>query len=103
MGQTAIAVSANHITVKVSTITSNLKNVRFSLVVSTCNDTVTNANETGVDCGGWCAPQKKCANLMSCHDANDCISGACTLNICQSNDKNVRCKVFELVCRSSHL
>jgi hypothetical protein len=38
-----------------------------------------------VDCGGWCAPQKKCADIMGCLNSYDCISGVCTSNICQGN------------------
>ena len=103
MDQTVLAVSVNQIFVKVSIVTGNVRNLSFSFVVPTCNDTIMNANETGVDCGGWCAPQKKCTDSIGCRDTNDCISGVCTVNVCQGNDKNVRCKVFELVYRSSHL
>ena len=101
--QTVIAVSVTQVLVKVSAVTGNGKILSFSLVVPTCNDTFMNANETGIDCGGWCASQKKCADLMGCRDTNDCISGVCTANLCQSNDKNLKCEEFELVYRSSYL
>ena len=78
-------------------------NLSFSLAVPTCNDTAMNANETGVDCGGWCAPQRKCADFMGCRDIIDCISGVCTANFCQGSDKNLRYEESEIVSRSSHL
>ncbi len=55
----------------------------FSIVAVSCNDGIKNANETDVDCGGWCAPQTKCADTMSCVNFSDCMSGVCTTNICQ--------------------
>jgi hypothetical protein len=72
--------------------------------VSTCNDGVKNADETGVDCGGSCALQnKKCADLMNCLNAADCISGVCKLSICQGEYIYLQCKEFELAYCSSHL
>ena len=103
MGQTVSAVSANPISVKVNIVTANVMNLSFPLVVPTCNDTVMNANETGVDCGGWCTPQKKCTNSIGCRDTNDCMSGVCTPNICQSNDRKLKGEEFEVVHRSSQL
>ena len=96
MGPTVLVVSVNQILVKVSKITSNVKNVSCSLVVPTCNDTVMNANETGVDCGGWCAPEKECSDFMGCRDTNDCISGVCTANFCQGSDRNRKVKYQRL-------
>jgi hypothetical protein len=55
----------------------------FFITVATCTDGIKNANETGVDCGGWCDPEKKCADLMGCLSSDDCQSGVCRLNICQ--------------------
>lgn len=72
-----------------SVVPCNETTLSFSLVVPTCNDTVTNGNETDADCGGWCAPQKKCTSNQDCHDSNDCISGVCTLNNCQGNYNNL--------------
>ena len=88
--QTVIAVSVTQVFVKVSTVAGNEKNVSFSLVVPTCNDVVMNANETGVDCGGWCTPRQKCTDLLGCRDSKDCISGVCNIKICQSNDKHLK-------------
>ncbi len=85
-------------------IICNAKYLIVSRVVPTCNDLVKNANETDVDCGGWCAPQKKCANTMGCHNSYDCISGVCTLNICRSEYSYWSHEVFEvLYCRSQLL
>jgi hypothetical protein len=79
----ALAASAHQISVKVSITTCSAKYLRLCIVVPTCNDGVENANETGIDCGGWCAPQKKCADSVGCLYSSDCISGVCTSNICQ--------------------
>ena len=85
MRQTALAVSVNLIFAKVSAvIICNAKYLIVPRVVPTCNDGVKNANETGIDCGGWCAPQKKCAITVGCRSSSDCNSGVCALNICQS-------------------
>ncbi|CAF1117654.1 unnamed protein product [Adineta ricciae] len=51
--------------------------------VSTCNDGVRNGDETGIDCGGSCASQKKCADYIGCFNSLDCINGICTANLCQ--------------------
>ncbi len=55
----------------------------MSIVVPTCNDGIKNGNETDVDCGGSCLPQKQCADTMSCVNFSDCMSGVCDKNICQ--------------------
>lgn len=65
-----------------------MKNFCLHFVVPTCNDTVNNANETGVDCGGWCAPQQKCPDNKGCRVSYDCVSGVCTDNICISTYDN---------------
>lgn len=59
--------------------------VFFGCVAATCNDTVDNGDETDVDCGGSCAPAKKCANGKGCKIVADCSSGYCNLstNKCQ--------------------
>jgi hypothetical protein len=49
----------------------------FSITVPTCNDGIRNANETDVDCGGWCDPTKRCHFGYGCHNDNDCISNCC--------------------------
>jgi hypothetical protein len=54
----------------------------------TCNDGVQNADETGIDCGGRCASQNKCADKMGCVVSNDCSSGICTSNICETPNCN---------------
>ena len=38
------------------------------------------ANEADVDCGGACAPSKKCAVNDGCVNDGDCITGACSNN-----------------------
>lgn len=68
----------------------------------TCNDGVKNGQETDVDCGGPCLPSKKCADTKGCDDANDCISGVCTGNICQGWF-HALASVFSWICSSSGL
>ena len=89
MGPTAIVVFAYQIFAKVRVVTCNVKNLRFFLVVPTCNDDKRNGNETDMDCGGWCAPQKKCTDYKDCHDSDDCMSGICRDNSCQGNYNNL--------------
>ncbi len=57
--------------------------------VATCDDTVANGGETDVDCGGPCAdlmPAQKCADGDGCGDADDCVSGVCTMGTCAAPD-----------------
>lgn len=56
----------------------------MSVVVPTCDDGIMNGNETDVDCGGNCLPNKKCHDGLRCNIGSDCNSGVCKLNICQS-------------------
>jgi hypothetical protein len=44
---------------------------------------VKNGTETDTDCGGSCAPSKKCADGLHCSVPGDCTSGVCTGGICQ--------------------
>jgi hypothetical protein len=81
--QTVIAVSVSQIFVKVSKVICYVKNLSFSVVVPTCNDTVENANETDVDCGGTCLPTKRCGERSRCIHPSDCTTGVCVSNICQ--------------------
>jgi hypothetical protein len=46
-----------------------------------CSDGTTSGDESGVDCGGSCAP---CPSGGGCGDAADCTSGVCSSGICQS-------------------
>jgi hypothetical protein len=48
-------------------------------LVAACGDGVQNGMETGVDCGGGCAP---CADGGACTVAADCQSGACVGGVC---------------------
>ncbi len=48
-----------------------------------CSDGVKNGDETGVDCGGTCAPAKRCADGAACRSGNDCASSACN-GTCQA-------------------
>ena len=77
------AVSVQTIFVKVLIIICNAKNLSLYIVVPTCNDDIMNGNETDVDCGGSCLPNKQCANGSRCNSRLDCISDVCTSNICQ--------------------
>jgi hypothetical protein len=59
-----------------------------------CSDRVSNGDETGIDCGGSCAP---CANGSPCHSARDCNSQACDVTQlicvdagCQDKLKNAK-------------
>ena len=53
---------------------------------ATCGDYVMNGNETGIDCGGGCAP---CPDGEACKLNADCASSACEDNVCQVPD----CKI----------
>ena len=81
----ASVVSAKEKCVKVIILVCNIQNVSLYVIAPTCDDRVMNANETDMDCGGWCAPKRKCENLRSCHNSSDCISGVCEGKICQGN------------------
>ncbi len=48
--------------------------------VATCTDTVKDGTETGVDCGGSCAPGLKCADTVGCAVDGDCTNGYCRLS-----------------------
>ena len=48
----------------------------------TCSDGVKNANETDIDCGGWCAPALKCAVGQGCAELTDCLQSVCTNSTC---------------------
>ena len=89
MGSIAIVMFVHRTFAAVSCTNCNVKNLSFSLVVPTCYDTVRNANETGVDCGGWCAPQKRCDDSMGCNGPYDCMSDVCTQSICQGISTNL--------------
>ncbi len=44
----------------------------------TCTDGKQNGDETDVDCGGSCAPTRRCGDTLGCNVANDCQSGVCS-------------------------
>ena len=46
---------------------------------STCSDSVTNGDETDVNCGGTCGP---CATGKACLKGADCESGVCASEVC---------------------
>ncbi|MBP6628480.1 MAG: DUF4215 domain-containing protein [Kofleriaceae bacterium] len=46
-------------------------------VAPSCTDTAMNGDETGVDCGGACAPTRTCGDGVGCAVAADCTSGVC--------------------------
>ncbi len=48
----------------------------------TCSDMLENGSETDVDCGGGTCPD--CGPGQGCLVANDCTTGICTGNLCQS-------------------
>ena len=56
----------------------NLKKcVNEQCVDVTCDDGIQNGTETGVDCGGSCAPALQCNDGVGCGVAADCKSGVC--------------------------
>ncbi|MBX7097600.1 MAG: hypothetical protein K1X89_07805 [Myxococcaceae bacterium] len=50
-----------------------------------CMDRVRSGDETGVDCGGSCAP---CENGAACGSALDCLSGVCLNQTCAAAPGN---------------
>jgi len=50
-------------------------------LATSCNDGVTNGNESDVDCGGACGAT--CANDKTCHGNGDCASGHCCGGACR--------------------
>ncbi|CAF1365766.1 unnamed protein product [Adineta ricciae] len=50
--------------------------------VSKCTDGIKNQDETGLDCGGKCAPKRKCLDGSNCVSSKDCQSRFCASNIC---------------------
>lgn len=51
-------------------------------VEPSCGDGILNQNETGVDCGGVCAPASLCDNDSECNIHGDCKSGYCLNHVC---------------------
>jgi cysteine-rich repeat protein len=49
-----------------------------------CTDGALNNDETGVDCGGRCAPSQLCGDGSACVVARDCTSGVCDGAVCQA-------------------
>src|SRR5262249_7362737 len=45
-------------------------------IPASCNDGIQDGNETGVDCGGSCAP---CSGGNGCRQGGDCASNVCDL------------------------
>src|SRR5688572_17453243 len=48
----------------------------------TCVDGVENGDETDLDCGGSCAPGRRCGDGLGCGGGGDCQSGVCTGQVC---------------------
>lgn len=51
--------------------------------VSSCDDTLMNGYETGIDCGGECPP---CGLGGGCVTNSDCLSGNCKYGVCAKPD-----------------
>ncbi len=49
--------------------------------LETCNDGLLNDGESATDCGGPCAA---CMSGQRCNQADDCLQGVCSNNICQA-------------------
>jgi len=47
------------------------------VATASCTDTIMNGDETGVDCGGSCAPASTCGDGVGCAIGADCTSGVC--------------------------
>ncbi len=53
-------------------------------IIFSCTDGARNNDETGIDCGGSCAPAQTCIDGDACVIASDCTSGVCNGAVCQS-------------------
>ncbi|CAF0934760.1 unnamed protein product, partial [Adineta ricciae] len=42
-----------------------------------CNNDILDSGETGIDCGGNCAPGQKCPDGIGCNTGSDCLFGNC--------------------------
>ena len=51
---------------------------------ATCSDGSENGSETDVDCGGSCAPGRRCDDGEGCAIPGDCVSGVCTAQVCRA-------------------
>jgi hypothetical protein len=54
---------------------------RCALSCPSCTDKVANGNESDVDCGGICSA--RCNTDQRCREATDCVSLVCTNFVCQ--------------------
>lgn len=61
---------------------SNTSQAGTGPTVDTCGNSVQDGDETGVDCGGSCAPAKRCAIDSSCVVARDCTTTTCLSGKC---------------------
>ncbi len=52
------------------------------LDIPTCSDSVKNATESDVDCGGGAC--QKCQDTKGCVASSDCVSGLCTGGVCHT-------------------
>jgi hypothetical protein len=53
-----------------------------------CDDDTANGDEKGTDCGGSCAPAKRCAAGIPCDRAADCAAPYCLLARCRTPHGN---------------
>ena len=54
---------------------------------NSCADGVQDGTETGLDCGGGCGG---CPNGGTCGGGNDCLSGVCSVGVCQDIPGGIR-------------
>jgi hypothetical protein len=54
---------------------------------SSCADGIQDGTETGLDCGGGCGG---CPNGGTCSGGNDCLSGVCSVGVCQDVPGGIR-------------
>jgi hypothetical protein len=53
-------------------------------LAASCDDLTANGDEKGTDCGGSCAPAKRCAAGIGCDRAEDCDAPYCLLERCRT-------------------
>jgi hypothetical protein len=57
----------------------------FCLPAGDCTDGVHDAGEAGIDCGGVCPAACPFASTSVCAQDSDCLSGACTNQVCDAS------------------
>jgi hypothetical protein len=66
-----------------SDCTEQVCSAALACLAPTCSDGAHNGNEKGADCGGACAPDKRCAAGTPCDRADECEVPYCLLSACR--------------------